>query len=55
MKRITQMPMTTPRMMESLRLLDFIIDTKLSIPGMVSEVKSAAREKWMDSVAHSGH
>jgi len=55
MKRITQMPMTTPRIIESLRRLDFIIDTKLSIPGIVSEVKSAARKKRMDSIPHSGH
>ena len=32
---IVQIPMTTPIMMESRRLRDFIIDIRLLMPGMV--------------------
>lgn len=34
---ITPTPMTRPRIIESRRRLDFIMDTRLLIPGMVSE------------------
>lgn len=34
---IMQIPITSPRIMESLRRRDLIIETKLLIPGMVSK------------------